>query len=72
MDKIEEAWKALRELPESEQEVVAAAILDFATRDRAVELTDEQVAEVKRRLADPNPKYLTLVQVRAHFKKLGV
>jgi hypothetical protein len=27
-------------------------------------LTDEQVAEVKRRLADPNPQFLTLEEVR--------
>ena len=32
---------------------------------RKTVLTDEQVAEVKRRLADPNPKFLTLEEVRA-------
>jgi hypothetical protein len=33
------------------------------------QLTDEQVAEVSRRLADPNPKFLTLEEVRARFKQ---
>jgi DNA-binding PadR family transcriptional regulator len=30
-------------------------------------LTDEQVEEAKRRLADPNPKFLTLEEVRERF-----
>jgi len=32
-------------------------------------LTDEQVAEVKRRLADPNPKFVTLEEVRERFAR---
>jgi hypothetical protein len=31
------------------------------------QLTDDQVAEVTRRLADPAPKFLTLEEVRARF-----
>lgn len=34
-----------------------------------VRLTDEQVAEVERRLADPNPKFLTLEEVRERFAR---
>lgn len=34
-----------------------------------VRLTDEQVAEIERRLADPNPKYLTLEEVRERFAR---
>jgi hypothetical protein len=32
-------------------------------------LTDEQVAEVERRLADPNPKFLTLEEVCERFAR---
>jgi hypothetical protein len=32
-------------------------------------LSDEQIAEVKRRLADPNPRFLTLDEVREHFAR---
>jgi hypothetical protein len=32
-------------------------------------LTDEQVAEVKRRLAEPKPKFLTLQEVRERFAR---
>jgi hypothetical protein len=31
-------------------------------------LSDEQVAEIKRRMANPNPKYLTLEEFNAHFR----
>jgi hypothetical protein len=33
------------------------------------QLTDEQLAEVKRRLADPTPKFLTLEEVRERFAR---
>ena len=33
------------------------------------QLSDEQVAEVKRRLAEPNPKFLTLEEVRERFAR---
>ena len=32
-------------------------------------LMDEQVAEVKRRLTEPNPKYLTLDEVQERFAR---
>jgi hypothetical protein len=32
-------------------------------------LSDEQVEEVKRRLAEPNPKFLTLEEVRQRFAR---
>jgi hypothetical protein len=47
---------AARVLTEMEQQVASSYTL-----------TDEQVAEVKRRLADPNPKFLTLEEVRGRF-----
>jgi hypothetical protein len=37
-----------------------------------VRLTDEQAAEVERRLADPNPKFLTLEEVRERFARRRV
>jgi hypothetical protein len=33
----------------------------------AMSLSDEQVAEVKRRLSDPKPTFLTLEEVRERF-----
>ena len=72
MKKLEQAWRALQELPESEQDIAAAAILDFASQDRTQELSDEQVAEVRRRMAKKNPKTLTLVQLDERLRILGI
>ena len=69
--KIEQAWAELMKLPGEEQEVAADAILDYASGARGVELSDDQVAEVQRRLADPNPKTLTITEFRARLRKLG-
>jgi hypothetical protein len=34
-----------------------------------VRLSEEQIAEVRRRIADPNPKFLTLEEVRARLAR---
>jgi hypothetical protein len=36
------------------------------------QLTDEQLADVKRRLADPTPRFLTLEEVRERFVRRRV
>ena len=69
--KVEQAWAELLKLPEDEQEVAADAILDYASGSRGIALTDEQVAEVRRRLAEPDPKTLTITEFRARLRKLG-
>jgi hypothetical protein len=53
--------------PERQADVVHMVEL-MEEQDRApLRLTDAQVAEVERRLADPSPKFLTLEEVRARF-----
>ncbi len=69
--KIEQAWAELMKLPEDEQEVAADAILDYTSGGHGIELSAEQVAEVERRLADPNPATLTITEFRARLRKLG-
>lgn len=70
MNKIDEAWAALRKLPVQEQERLADVILDIAAgTDDNFGITDEQAAELERRLANPNPKYLTMPEVRARLRK---
>jgi hypothetical protein len=39
----------------------------LAGRDESYSLTEEQVNEVRRRLADPNPRFMSLEEVRARF-----
>ena len=69
--KIEQAWTELLKLPQDEQEVAADAILDYASGGRGISLSDEQVAEVNRRLAEPDPKTLTITEFRARLRKLN-
>jgi hypothetical protein len=50
------------------QEEAARVLTEMEAQGRAdLHLSDEQVAEVERRLAEPDPKFLTLEEVRARF-----
>ena len=54
--------------PSKRQEDAARVLTEMEGQDiSSYHLTDEQVAEVKRRLADLNPKFLTLEEVRDRF-----
>ena len=54
--------------PSERQESAARLLTQMEEQDaRSHRLTDEQVAEVTRRLADPNPRFLTLEEVRGRF-----
>ena len=45
-------------------------LADMEAQDASdLHLTAEQVAEVERRLADPNPRFFTLEEVRDHFAR---
>jgi hypothetical protein len=54
--------------PRERQQDAAEILTLMEEQDKtAYRLTDEQVEEVKRRIADPNPKFLTLEEVRERF-----
>jgi hypothetical protein len=53
--------------PERQADVAQVVTLMEEQDKSSLRLTDEQVAEVKRRLADPHPKFLTLEEVRERF-----
>jgi hypothetical protein len=54
--------------PPERQEDAARVLAEMEEQHTSdVSLSDEQVAEVERRLADPDPKFLTLEEVRARF-----
>ena len=59
--------------PQDRQQDAAEMLTLMEEQDKAtLRLTDEQVAEVKRRLADPNPKFLTLDEVRERFARRDI
>jgi hypothetical protein len=54
--------------PSKRQEDAARVLAEMEAQDTSpYRLTDEQVAEIERRLADPNPRFLTLEEVRGRF-----
>jgi hypothetical protein len=56
--------------PSERQEDAAKMLLLMESSDESVyRLTDEQVAEVGRRLADPNPRRLTLDEFKERLRQ---
>jgi putative addiction module component (TIGR02574 family) len=72
MNKIDEAWQAFKRLAPEEQERLADVILNFAAyNDSSIQLSDEQVADIERRLADQDDQEISLDEFRARVKALG-
>ena len=56
--------------PDEGQEDAAKVLMLMESADESVyRLTDEQVAEVGRRLADPNPRRLTLDEFKERLRR---
>ncbi len=70
MNKIDEAWQALKKLPPDQQERAAEFILDFVAQSDDVRLTDEQVADVEARMHDRNDPTITMEELRDRMRKL--
>ena len=70
---VEDAVRVLREMPDDMQAAAARAIIEYgAGSDDDVTLSDEQVAEVERRVADPNRNFLSLSDTRHRLRHFGV
>ena len=70
---VDDAVRVLRELPEDVQAAAARAIIEYgAGYDDDVALSDDQVAEVERRMADPNRNFLSLSDTRHRLRHFGV
>ena len=69
---VEEAVKVLRGLPDDQQQAAARAIIDYGAHEDELQLTDEQVAEIERRIASPNRKFLSLAELDKRLRRLGV
>ncbi len=66
---LEKAIEEVRRLPESEQDAAAATLMDFLESRNDSVLTDEQLAEIDRRLAEPEGPLLSLEEVRARLRR---
>ena len=71
---LDQALERLRELPQTDQDRAAVELINFVNHIDApqIQLSDEQVAEVERRLAKRNPRTLTMAELDTHLKRRGV
>ncbi len=71
---LDQALERLRELPQTDQDRAAAELMHFVNHIDApqIQLSDEQLAEVERRLAKKNAKTLTTAELDAHLKRRGI
>ena len=56
---------------DGQQDAAAGALLDYLTHRRDLRVSDEQLAEIRRRRADPNRKLVSHEEARARIKRLG-
>lgn len=68
---LEQALREIERLPEGEQNAAAGALLDYLKHMRDVQLTDAQVAEVRRRRADPDRKLVSHTDARERIRRFG-
>ena len=63
----------VQKLPAAEQNGAAELLKEYVTMvEGDVRLTDEQLAEVRRRRAEKNPKTFTLKQFDNRLRRLGI
>ena len=70
---IEDAVEALRNLPDDVRDAAARAILSYETDyDDDLQLTDAQVDEVERRVADRNRTFISLQELDDRIHRLEI
>jgi len=68
---LRDAIRQIEQLPESEQDAAATALLDYLAHRRDLRVSDRDLAEIRRRRADPNRKLVSHDEARARVKRLG-
>jgi hypothetical protein len=68
-DILDQALIEVRKLPEAEQNAAGFALLEYLSDHREARLTEEQRAEVRRRLNDPDRVLVSYEEVR---RRLGL
>jgi Mg2+ and Co2+ transporter CorA len=67
---LKDAFEKAMLLPKEDQAAAAGLLEDFVEQyNSGLRLTSEQVEEIRRRMADPNPEYATEEEVGAFFKR---
>jgi hypothetical protein len=68
---LRETIKQVEQLSDGEQDAAAVAMLDYLAHRRDLRVSDEQLAEIRRRRTDPNCKLVSHDEARERIKRLG-
>jgi hypothetical protein len=68
---LERALRQIEKLPASEQDAAAGALFDYLAHHRNYRLSDDQLAEARRRRADPARELISRDEVRAKVQQFG-
>lgn len=68
---LEEALRQIGKLSKPEQDAAAVALLDYVQHMKGVQLTEAQVAEVRRRRTRPDRKLVSHEEAIARIARLG-
>jgi hypothetical protein len=68
---LRDAISQVEKLPDGEQDAAAVAMLDYLAHRQSLRVSDEDLAEIRRRRADPDRKLVSHDEARARIKRLG-
>jgi hypothetical protein len=68
---LEETIARVRKLPEDEQNSAAGALMEYLDDMRELHLSDEQLAEVRRRRTAKDRKTIPLAEAQVRFRHPG-
>ena len=68
---LRDAISQVEKLPDGEQDAAAIAMLDYLAHKQDLRVSDEDLAEIRRRRADPNRKLVPHEEARARIKRLA-
>lgn len=68
---LEQALRQVEQLSPDEQDAAAGALLDYVKHLRDLRLTEDQLAEVRRRRVDPDRRLISHAEARERIDRLG-
>lgn len=67
---LEQALRQVEQLSANDQDAAGAALIDYLAHRDDTRLSDEQLAEVRRRRADPNRKLVSHAEAKERLGRL--
>jgi hypothetical protein len=68
---LEQALRQVEQLSASDQDAAGAALIDYLAHRDDMRLSDEQLAEIRRRRADPDRKLVSQAEAKERLSWLG-